>query len=314
MFGMDEEEKTRIANMLNCQLGGLPMKYLGVTVSDVKLGRGAFKNVSEKISKRTPSWQGKQMSSRARLILSNNYLSSLPTYMMDFYLLPLSTHKEMDGIRSKFFRRGAGTEFKYHMIKCPAVCRPKKFGGLGIVNTQVFNVCLMTKWIWKLYNHKNCLWVRLLTAKYMRDEDFFKSKGTQGSQFWKSLHKVKHMFKWGAVHKVGNGKRTQLWNDVWIASTPLRICFPRLYAICEDQNISVGNCAQVKWEIDFRRLLGPREYQEWSELQSLLRGVNITSEDDEICWGLAANKKFSTSSLYEFITNGVMNNKLTLQI
>jgi hypothetical protein len=207
MFGMDEEEKTRIANMLNCQLGGLPMKYLGVTVSDVKLGRGAFKNVSEKISKRTPSWQGKQMSSRARLILSNNYLSSLPTYMMDFYLLPLSTHKEMDGIRSKFFRRGAGTEFKYHMIKWPAVCRPKKFGGLGIVNTQVFNVCLMTKWIWKLYNHKNCLWVRLLTAKYMRDEDFFKSKGTQGSQFWKSLHKVKHMFKWGAVHKVGNGKK-----------------------------------------------------------------------------------------------------------
>jgi hypothetical protein len=54
MFGMDEEEKTRIANMLNCQLGGLPMKYLGVPVSDVKLGRGAFKNVSEKISKRTP--------------------------------------------------------------------------------------------------------------------------------------------------------------------------------------------------------------------------------------------------------------------
>jgi hypothetical protein len=87
-----------------------------------------------------------------------------------------------------------------------------------------------------------------------------------------------------------------------------------MYATCEDQYISVRNCAHANWEIDFRRLLGPREYQEWSELQRLLRGVNITSEDDEICWGLAANKKFSTNSLYEFITNGGMNNKLALQI
>jgi hypothetical protein len=41
---------------------------------------------------------------------------------------------------------------------------------------------------------------RLLRAKYMRHGDFFRSKGAGGSQFWKSLHKIKHMFKWGAIH------------------------------------------------------------------------------------------------------------------
>jgi hypothetical protein len=66
---------------------------------------------------------------------------------MGFYLLPLSTHKEMDGIRSNFFWREAEIEFKYHMIKWPAVCRPKEFEGLGIINTQILNECLMTKWI-----------------------------------------------------------------------------------------------------------------------------------------------------------------------
>jgi hypothetical protein len=30
MFGMDEEERWRIANMLNCQQGGLPMKYMAI--------------------------------------------------------------------------------------------------------------------------------------------------------------------------------------------------------------------------------------------------------------------------------------------
>jgi hypothetical protein len=48
--------------------------------------------------------------------------------------------------------------------------------GLGIVNTQIFNECLMVKWIWKLYNQKDSLWARLLTAKYMKEGDFFRSK------------------------------------------------------------------------------------------------------------------------------------------
>jgi hypothetical protein len=116
VFGMDEERQIRIANMLNCQLGALPMVYLGKPVSDKKLGMGAFVRVTEKISKRVPPWKGKLMSSRARLILSNSCLSSLPTYTMGFYLLPEGTHKAMDGIRSRFYWRGAGADFKYHII------------------------------------------------------------------------------------------------------------------------------------------------------------------------------------------------------
>jgi hypothetical protein len=79
------------------------------------------------------------MSSRGRLILSNNCLSSLPTYIMGFYLLPSETHRSMNTIRSRFFWRVAGDNFKYHMVKWEAGCRPKEFGGLRIINTQVFN-------------------------------------------------------------------------------------------------------------------------------------------------------------------------------
>jgi hypothetical protein len=86
----------------------------------------------------------------------------------------------MNNIRSRFFWRGAGGDFKYHMIKWAAVYRPKELGGLGAVNTRIFNECLMTKWIWKLYKQKGSLWVRLLTAKYMREGDFFKSRPGQG--------------------------------------------------------------------------------------------------------------------------------------
>jgi hypothetical protein len=58
IFGMEETAKDRIANMLNCQLGNLPIKYLGIPISDVKLGKAAFVELTRKVSKRIPTWRG----------------------------------------------------------------------------------------------------------------------------------------------------------------------------------------------------------------------------------------------------------------
>jgi hypothetical protein len=49
IFGMKEEDKRRIANMLNCQLGQLPIKYLSIPLRDSKMGMGAFTGMPEKI-------------------------------------------------------------------------------------------------------------------------------------------------------------------------------------------------------------------------------------------------------------------------
>jgi hypothetical protein len=54
IFGIEEADKTRIANMLNCKLGELPLKYLGIPISDNKLGWGAFAGVAEKVAKKMP--------------------------------------------------------------------------------------------------------------------------------------------------------------------------------------------------------------------------------------------------------------------
>jgi hypothetical protein len=53
---------------------------------------------------------------------------------------------------------------------------------------------------------------------YERKGDIFRSNEIRGSQFCKSLHKVKHLFKWGVIHKVGDGELTQFWQDAWVTS------------------------------------------------------------------------------------------------
>jgi hypothetical protein len=145
IFGVEEVEKIRITNMLNYQLGSLPIKYLGIKISDCKLGKGAFCELQEKIAKRVSTWKRKNYSSGWRLILTNSCLTSLPFFTMGFYLLPLGTHRDRDSVRARFFWRGVGEEFKYHMARWPALCRPKDLGELGIINTQILNECLMTK-------------------------------------------------------------------------------------------------------------------------------------------------------------------------
>jgi hypothetical protein len=65
IFRTHELDKYRIANMLNCKLGEIPMKYLGIPLNDTKLGMCAFSYITEKVAKCVPPWKGKNMSSGA---------------------------------------------------------------------------------------------------------------------------------------------------------------------------------------------------------------------------------------------------------
>jgi hypothetical protein len=58
-FGMEQGEQRRIANMLNCRMGELPMKYLGLPIRDIKLGREDFVELPGKIAKRIPPPHGR---------------------------------------------------------------------------------------------------------------------------------------------------------------------------------------------------------------------------------------------------------------
>jgi hypothetical protein len=107
VFGAVQQERERMANMLNCSLGTLPMKYLGIPISDGRLKPSVFDHIVGKMEKRLDPWKGKHLSSGGRLILTNSCLSSLPIYIMGFYLLPNKIHKKMSSIRANFFWQGA---------------------------------------------------------------------------------------------------------------------------------------------------------------------------------------------------------------
>jgi hypothetical protein len=143
---------------------------------------------------------------------------------MGFYLLPKTVHEEMDSIRGKFFGEGLEKTSNTTWPRWKPLA-DQKTGGLGIINTHIMNECLLAKWIWKITKGSNETWYKLLQAKYMQDGNFFNSKCRGASQFWQGLHKVKHLFKWGAEHRVRSRGQTFFWEDVWLGGTPLKIQF-----------------------------------------------------------------------------------------
>lgn len=85
--GAEEEETLRVANLLNCQVGALPMKYLGLPVHREKLTSADLGVVSIKLEKRLATWQYRHLSFGGRAVLINSCLCSIPSYTMGMYLL-----------------------------------------------------------------------------------------------------------------------------------------------------------------------------------------------------------------------------------
>jgi hypothetical protein len=119
------------------------------------------------------------------------------------------------------------------------------------------NVALMLKWIWRLYHEEDAIWAKLLRAKYPSPADMFGGNSSDGSPFWRSLHKIKHFFKLGVAHVVVDGRCTLFWLDLWVGTEPIKDRFQSLFAICEDPMISVAQACGAPGAILFRCSLDP---------------------------------------------------------
>jgi hypothetical protein len=178
-------------------------------MSDKCLSIADWEGLVGSVGHRVDPWQGRFLSSAARLTLINSSLSSLTTFAMGLFLLAEGTHAGFDKHLARFFWEGIGDKRKFHWVNWPAVCRPKDQGGLGVINSRFMNIALLCKWIWRLFDssEQDKLWFKLLQAKYVNSGNIFATTTQGGSQFWRSLNKIKHFFKLGSSFVVGNDRK-----------------------------------------------------------------------------------------------------------
>ncbi|CAK8577625.1 unnamed protein product [Lathyrus sativus] len=101
-----------------------------------------------------------------RITLINSVLTSLPIFWFSFYKAPASVLKSIDKIRSRFLWGGSEEKSKIHWIKRDKVCMSKEDGGLGVKRIEEFNLALLTKWKWRIFEYHKSLWKDTLKARY----------------------------------------------------------------------------------------------------------------------------------------------------
>lgn len=110
-------------------------KYLGVPILHEKVNRRSFKFILDKVDKRLSSWKAKTLSFAGRLTLTKSVIQAMPTYVMQSSLLPKFVCDEVDKRCRRFLWGDANGEKHIHTVGWNKVCKPKKWGGLGLRST-----------------------------------------------------------------------------------------------------------------------------------------------------------------------------------
>ncbi|GKA85429.1 hypothetical protein Tco_0807083 [Tanacetum coccineum] len=160
----------------------LPVNYLGVPFISSRLLNKDCKILVEKAKNRIGDWKNKSLSFTGRLQLCKSVISSMHVYWASILMIPKGIIYDIHQLVRGFL--WCNGEYKRGKAKVAwdDICLPKEEGGL-----DVFNIALMTTYIWNIVSNKESLWVR-----------------------WIHTYKLR-----------GNGTNTSIWFDNWCSLSPL---------------------------------------------------------------------------------------------
>ena len=142
-----------LASILQCRVGSLPMKYLGMLLGTSFKTTLIWNPILKKMEKKLSGWKHLYLSKGGRLTLLKSTLSSLLTYFLFLFTIPKAVDARMESIHRNFLWGSSEGSFKYPLVAWENVCLPLKLGGLGIRSVASFNQALLGKWLWR-YGHE----------------------------------------------------------------------------------------------------------------------------------------------------------------
>jgi hypothetical protein len=303
-FGKAKDDELQYKQLMGCESGSLPFKYLGIPIHFRRLSNAEWNGVENRFESKLGCWKGKLLSYGDRLVLINSVLTSLPMFMLSFLQVPVGVRKRLDFYRSRFFWQSDETKKKYRLTKWNIICRPRDQGGLGIEVLELKNRCLLSKWLFKIL-HEEGTWQEILCNKYLSTKTLaqVEVKPTD-SQFWKGLMEVRDDFFRRGRFVVGNGNTIRFWEDKWLGSRPLAEHYPNLYNIVQRKNVRVSDVlSSSPLNISFRRTLVGAKWNEWLHLCRRLIEVHLTTDPDKFIWELTDSGVFSVKSMYNHYMN-----------
>ncbi|GMJ02687.1 hypothetical protein like AT4G29090 [Hibiscus trionum] len=226
--------------------------------------------------------------------------------------MPTTIANKLNGLIARFLWGGSADRCM-HWIRWETVCKPMKYGGLGIRDLKTKNRALLNKWIWRYGGEKGSMWRSVIDAKYNLDNKrLIPNVNIDRRTFWiwrniaKPLCNQNDLFTKGLKTVFGDGSSIDFWNDFWTEVRSLKEAFTRIFMIATKKSGTISDFGsrvneEWVWNIELGRSLFDWEIEVWREFMDVInRAIYNPNVEDNLRWlgadsGLYSSKGYCDS-------------------
>jgi hypothetical protein len=248
-INVTDERLQELADIFGCVVGRLPFTYLGLPLGITK---PTIQDLSPLVGlvERRMNASARFLGYGGRLEFVRSVLSTLPM----FYLSSLKIQKAVLDMcnraqRHCLWAKEEDSTSVNALAAWSLVCRPKKHGGLGVLNLELQNKALLIKQLHKFYSKADVPWVKLVWSLYGDQVPHAQSR--RGSFWWRDIFSLVSDYRSVSHCKVGDGKSILFWKDFWLNEEVLCDKFPRLFSYVLEEDVSVADLARTEDLISF---------------------------------------------------------------
>lgn len=169
--GIEEDDISNIEKITGFSRGKLPFKYLGIPQTSRKLSISQCMALVEKKGDKMKHWSSHLLSYAGRVQLVNNVVFVCVNYWMSCLPMPKGAIKRSEAMCRSYVWFGTDRITRKAPVVWEKVCAPKKNGGLGIINLQIWNKVCLSRLMWNLSSKVvlcGCTGSILIMLKMMR--------------------------------------------------------------------------------------------------------------------------------------------------
>ncbi|RVW24957.1 Transposon TX1 uncharacterized 149 kDa protein [Vitis vinifera] len=238
------EDVDRAAAVFGCKVGNLPTTYLGLPLGALHNSCRVWDGVEERFKRKLATWKKQYLSKGGRLTLIKSTLSNLPIYFMSLFVIPRKVRIRLEKIQREFLWGDVEGRRRIHLVRWTAICKDKKYGGLGLRHLKEFNHALLGKWLWRFSLERESLWRKVIVGKFGEGEGGWTTREVResyGMSLWKDIRKGWEEFFLRTSIGIGNGRCTRFWWDYWAGESKLKDLFPLLFRIASHNSALVAD-------------------------------------------------------------------------
>ncbi|KAK4733220.1 hypothetical protein R3W88_007481 [Solanum pinnatisectum] len=147
--------------------------HLGLPAVVGRSKKSVFTYIHDRVIAKINSWKCTSLSPAGREVLLKTVVQSIPTYVMNMFLLPSNICEPVERAMNGFlWKSGTRENQGIRWVSWQKVCVRKEDMGLGFQELHYFNIAMLAKTGWNMLTRPEALVSKLFQARYYHKSDF----------------------------------------------------------------------------------------------------------------------------------------------